>query len=142
MAIQMEATVFDLEESELCYAPQFGAAKDPVNMAGMIASNVLRGDLEIANWHQLSDANHYLLDVRTIKEYDSSSIDNAIHIPMEQLRDRIHELPRDKEIWTICGVGQRAYYATRLLMQHDIKAKLLSGGMATYQVIKLSTAIQ
>ena len=61
---------------------------------------------------------------------------------MEQLRDRIHELPRDKEIWTICGVGQRAYYATRLLMQHDIKAKLLSGGMATYQVIKLSTAIQ
>jgi len=142
MAIQMGATVFDLEESELCYAPQFGAAKDPVNMAGMIASNVLRGDLEIANWHQLSDANHYLLDVRTIKEYDSSSIDNAIHIPMEQLRDRIHELPRDKEIWTICGVGQRAYYATRLLMQHDIKAKLLSGGMATYQVIKLSVANQ
>ena len=140
MAIQMGATVFDLEESELCYAPQFGAAKDPVNMAGMIASNVLRGDLDLADWRQLSDGNHYLLDVRTVEEYDSSSIEGVIHIPMEQLRDRMHELPRDKEIWAICGEGQRAYYATRLLKQYDIKAKLLSGGMATYQVIKSSEA--
>lgn len=109
-------------------------------MAGMIASNVLRGDLDLADWRQLSDGNHYLLDVRTVEEYDSSSIEGVIHIPMEQLRDRMHELPRDKEIWAICGEGQRAYYATRLLKQYDIKAKLLSGGMATYQVIKSSEA--
>jgi len=136
MAMQMGATVFDLEESELCYAPQFGAAKDPVNMAGMIASNYLRGDLPLADWSKLKDPEHCLLDVRSESEYQAAKISMAINIPLEQLRDRIQEVPGDREIWLVCAVGQRAYYATRLLLQHGFAVKILSGGMQTYRAKK------
>ncbi len=136
MAMQMGATVFDLEESELCYAPQFGAAKDPVNMAGMIASNYLRGDLPLADWSKLKDPEHCLLDVRSESEYQAAKISVAINIPLEQLRDRIQEVPGDREIWLVCAVGQRAYYATRLLLQHGFAVKILSGGMQTYRAKK------
>jgi rhodanese-related sulfurtransferase len=133
MAIQMGATVFDLEQSELCYAPQFGGAKDPVNMAGMIAANHLRHDLELADWNQLHDSQHLLLDVRSTPEFENHHIKNARNIPLEQLRTNIEQLNADKEIWLICGVGQRAYYAVRLLMQYGFTVKILSGGMQTYQ---------
>ncbi|WP_305909625.1 FAD-dependent oxidoreductase [Methylomarinum sp. Ch1-1] len=133
MAIQMGATVYDLEESELCYAPQFGGAKDPVNLAGMIAANNLRHDLDLADWHLLHDDGHQLLDVRTDSEYQQGYIDDAINIPLEQLRQRLDELSADKELWLVCGVGQRAYYAVRLLMQQGFKVRVLSGGMQTYQ---------
>jgi NADPH-dependent 2,4-dienoyl-CoA reductase/sulfur reductase-like enzyme/rhodanese-related sulfurtransferase len=136
MALQMGATVYDLEESELCYAPQFGAAKDPVNMAGMIAANHLRGDLPLADWHKLDDADHCILDVRGEADYKAGHIDGARNIPIEKLRERFHELTTDKEIWLVCGVGQRAYYAIRLLLQNGYQAKVLSGGMATYKVMK------
>lgn len=133
MAMQMGATVFDLEESELCYAPQFGAAKDPVNMAGMIASNYLRGDLPLADWSRLDDSGHALLDVLSESEFRAGHIPGAINIPIEQLRDRIQELPGDGQLWVVCAVGQRAYYAIRLLLQHGIDARILSGGMQTYR---------
>lgn len=133
MAIQMGATVFDLEESELCYAPQFGGAKDPINMAGMIAANNLRHDLELADWNHLHDTSHVLLDVRSEGEFAGGHVDNAINIPLEQLRKRIDELISEEEIWLVCGVGQRAYYAVRLLMQRGFKVKVLSGGMQTYR---------
>ena len=135
MAIQMGATVYDLEESELCYAPQFGAAKDPVNMAGMIASNYLRGDAPLADWPLLNDPNHYLLDVRSEAEFNAKHIPGASNIPLEQLRNRFQELPKNQEIWLVCGVGQRAYYAARMLLQNDCQAKILSGGFQTYLAI-------
>jgi len=135
MAIQMGATVYDLEESELCYAPQFGAAKDPVNMAGMIASNYLRVDAPLADWSLLNDSSHYLLDVRSETEFSAKHIPGASNIPLEQLRERFQELPRNQEIWLVCGVGQRAYYAARMLLQYDFQARILSGGMQTYLAI-------
>ena len=136
MAIQMGATVFDLEESELCYAPQFGGAKDPVNMAGMIAANNLRQDLELADWRMLHEPRHTLLDVRSGAEFDAGHIENAVNIPLEELRRRIAELDGDRELWLICGVGQRAYYAVRLLMQQGFQVRVLSGGMQTYQAFQ------
>ncbi len=138
MAIQMGASVFDLEESELCYAPQFGGAKDPVNMAGMIAANNLRGDLQLADWKGLHGDDHLLLDVRSNSEFKAGHIDEAINIPLEELRGRIGELDTEREIWLVCGVGQRAYYAVRLLMQHDFAVKVLSGGMQTYQAFVIA----
>jgi NADPH-dependent 2,4-dienoyl-CoA reductase/sulfur reductase-like enzyme/rhodanese-related sulfurtransferase len=132
MAIQMGGTVFDLEEAELCYAPQFGAAKDPVNLAGMIAANHLRGDLPLADWRKLGSAHAELLDVRSTTEFKCGHIPGASNIPLENLRERLVELSDDKEIWLVCGVGQRAYYATRTLLQNNIEVKNLSGGMQTY----------
>ena len=127
VAIQMGATVYDLEESELCYAPQFGSAKDAVNFAGMIAANALRGDMPVSHWDSLDGA--YLLDVRQPEELVLESVPGAVNIPMGQLRKRLGELPRDREIHVICRSAQRAYYATRVLMQNGFKAKNISGGM-------------
>jgi len=135
-AIQMKATVFDLEETELCYAPQYGAAKDPVNMAGMIAANVVRGDAEIAPWDKLDSTEAFLLDVRQPNEFDAGSIPGSVNIPLGQLRSRLGELPTDKEIWVNCGVGQRAYYACRILAQHGLHVRNLSGGFSTYRVMR------
>jgi NADPH-dependent 2,4-dienoyl-CoA reductase/sulfur reductase-like enzyme/rhodanese-related sulfurtransferase len=134
-AIHMKATVFDLEELELCYAPQYGAAKDPVNLAGMIAANVLRGDAALAPWQELKATDAYLLDVREPSEFRRDSIDGAVNIPLGQLRARMTELPRDREIWVNCEVGLRAYYACRILTQHGFRAFNLSGGFKTYRVL-------
>jgi NADPH-dependent 2,4-dienoyl-CoA reductase/sulfur reductase-like enzyme/rhodanese-related sulfurtransferase len=133
MAMQMCGTVFDLEEAELCYAPQYGAAKDPVNVCGMVAANVVRGDVQLANWNDLPNSGALILDVRDPGEFQNGSIDGAINIPLGQLRDRLNELPRDKEIWINCGVGQRAYYACRLLAQRGFKPRNLSGGYESYR---------
>jgi rhodanese-related sulfurtransferase len=132
-AIQMGATVFDLEEAELCYAPQFGAAKDPVNLAGMIAANVVRGDVDLAPWSELHTAEAFILDVREPAEFHAGCLDGAVNIPLGQLRDRMDELPRNRQIWINCGVGQRAYYACRLLSQHGFRVSNLSGGYHTYR---------
>jgi len=129
VAIQMGATVYDLEESELCYAPQFGSAKDAVNFAGMVAADVLRGDMPLAHW---SDAKgQFLLDVRQPVELVVESVPGAVNIPLGQLRARLGELPRDREILVICRSAQRAYYGTRILLQNGFKARNLSGGMLT-----------
>lgn len=132
MAIQMKATVFDLEESELCYAPQYGAAKDPVNMIGMIAANVMRGDLLITPWQNVAKNGAVVLDVRDDDEVACKPIAGEIHIPLNQLRQRLHELPKDKPIQICCAVGARAYTASRLLVQHGFYASLLSGGAETW----------
>lgn len=129
VAIQMGATIYDLEESELCYAPQFGSAKDPVNFAGMVAANVLHGDMPISHWD--GTANAFLLDVREPVELTVESVPGAVNIPLGQLRARLGELPRDREIHLICRSAQRAYYATRILVQNGFKACNLSGGMLT-----------
>jgi NADPH-dependent 2,4-dienoyl-CoA reductase/sulfur reductase-like enzyme/rhodanese-related sulfurtransferase len=127
MALQMGATVYDLEESELCYAPQFGSAKDPVNFAGMIAADILRGDMPITHWDEAADG--FLLDVRAPMELAVESIAGARNIPLGELRGRLDELPRDREILVICRSGARAYYATRLLLQRGFRARTLAGGM-------------
>ena len=127
MAIQMGATIYDLEETELCYAPQFGSAKDAVNFAGMVAANVLRGDMPVSHWDSLDGA--FLLDVRQPVELVVESVPGAVNIPLPQLRARLDELPRDREIHIICRSAQRAYYATRILLQNGFKARNISGGM-------------
>jgi NADPH-dependent 2,4-dienoyl-CoA reductase/sulfur reductase-like enzyme/rhodanese-related sulfurtransferase len=125
--LQMGATVYDLEESELCYAPQFGSAKDPVNFAGMIAAGVLGGDMPISHWHEMGEG--VILDVRDPFELAVEKVEGAVNIPLGQLRDRLDELPRDRTIHVFCRSGQRSYYATRLLLQNGFDVKNISGGM-------------
>ena len=127
MAIQMGCTIYDLEESELCYAPPFGSAKDPVNFAGMIAANILRGDMPVAHWDNLGDS--FLLDVRNPPEVEADPVPGAVNIPLPQLRSRLAELPKDKQIASFCRSAQRSYYATRILMQNGFKAVNIPGSM-------------
>jgi len=133
MAIQMGATVYDLEEAELCYAPQFGSAKSPVNFAGMVAADVLHGDMPLSHWN--SGESGLLLDVRHPAELALEQVPGAVNIPLDQLRARLGELPRDREIRVICRSGQRAYYATRILVQNGFKASNLSGGMLSRTIL-------
>jgi NADPH-dependent 2,4-dienoyl-CoA reductase/sulfur reductase-like enzyme/rhodanese-related sulfurtransferase len=135
-AIQLGGTVHDLAEAELCYAPQFGAAKDPVNLAGMIARNVLSGDMELADWERIGDTDALIVDVREPDEYTAGHVPRAVNLPLSELRRRHAELPREREIWLCCGVGQRAYYATRFLVQLGFRARNLSGGFATYRALR------
>lgn len=125
--LQMGATVYDLEESELCYAPQFGSAKDPVNFAGMVAADVLRNDMPLSHWNTAKAG--FVLDVRQPPELAVEEVPGAVNIPLPQLRERLGELPRDREIHVVCRSGQRAYYATRILLQNGFKARNVSGGM-------------
>ena len=127
LAIQLGATVYDLEEAELCYAPPYGSAKDPVNFAGFVAADVLRGDMPIEHWESLDD--QVVLDVRHDPELAVEQLPGAIHIPLEQLRSRLDELPRESEILVVCRSGQRAYAATRCLVQNGFDARVLSGGL-------------
>ncbi len=132
MAIQRGSTVFDLEEAELCYAPQFGTAKDPVNVAGMIAANVMRGDAPVAHWKDAFESKALILDVREPGEFKMGHVEGAINIPLNSLRVRMNELPRDREILVYCAVGQRSYYASRALRLHGFNARNISGGMRSY----------
>jgi len=126
VALQMKATIYDLEEAELCYAPQFGSAKDAVNFAGMVAADVLCGDMPLAHWDGIDGA--FLLDVRHPVELVVEKVPGAVNIPLHELRARLGELPKDREILVICRSAQRAYYATRVLLQNGFDAKNLSGG--------------
>jgi NADPH-dependent 2,4-dienoyl-CoA reductase/sulfur reductase-like enzyme/rhodanese-related sulfurtransferase len=134
VAIQAGMTVFDLEEMELCYAPQFGSAKDPVNMAGFVAAGLLRGDHPQTDWEAVAAATDkpLLLDVRTPLEYANGHIPDAVSIPVDDLRSRLVELPKGRPMVTYCQVGQRGYLATRILMQAGFAVSNLGGGYKTY----------
>ncbi len=134
--IQMRGTVHDLAEAELCYAPQFGAAKDPVNLAGMMAANALRGDMPLADWMELPSTGALLVDVREPAEYEAGHIDGALNLPLSELRKRIGELPVGRELWLYCAAGQRAYFAQRLLLQRGFDARNLCGGYTTYAALR------
>ena len=140
-AIQFNGTVHDLAEAELCYAPQFGAAKDPVNLAGMLAQNVLNGDMPVADWLELDRNDALLLDVREPDEFSRGHIPKAINLPLSELRSRYAELPKDRDIWVCCAVGQRAYFATRFLTQHGYPSQNLSGGYTTYRALKAAGVV-
>jgi len=126
MAIQKGGTVYDLEEAELCYAPQFGGAKDPVNFAGMVAADVLRGDMPLAQWGD--EIGSLVVDVREPSEFAAGHVAGAVNIPLSKLRSRLSEIPTNAPVFTYCHVGQRGYYATRILVQHGRDARNLSGG--------------
>ena len=134
MALQLKGTVHDLEEAELCYAPQFGAAKDPVNLAGFIAGNSRSGDMPTAPWSEAQGG--VLLDVREPAEVAKDPIPGAVHIPLHQLRGRLGELPKDRVIRVTCAVGQRAYYAVRTLRQSGFDARQLPGGFQTWATLR------
>ncbi len=140
-AIQFNATVHDLAEAELCYAPQFGAAKDPVNVAGMMAQNVLSGDMPLAEWERIGKADALVVDVRQPDEFEEGHVPGAVNIPLAEMRQRYGELPKDRELWLCCGVGQRAYYATRFLAQHGYRPRNLSGGYTTYKALKAARMV-
>lgn len=135
-ALRAGMTVFDLEELELAYAPPYSSAKDPVNMAGFVAANILRGDSDAITSDELAtlDRNKYiLLDVRNKPEMDSlGAIEGAVHIPLHELRNRLGELDRNKTIVTYCAIGLRGYLAIRILAQNGFKTKNLSGGYKTW----------
>jgi NADPH-dependent 2,4-dienoyl-CoA reductase/sulfur reductase-like enzyme/rhodanese-related sulfurtransferase len=134
-AIQARMTVFDLEEMELAYAPQYGAAKDPINMAGFIAAGVVRGDAPIAHAEDIAAAQAdgiLLLDVRTPQEFAGGHVPGAVNVPIDQLRDRLGEIDASKRVIAYCQVGLRGYLATRILRQAGRDAANLSGGYATY----------
>ena len=141
-AIQFHGTVHDLAEAELCYAPQFGAAKDPVNLAGMLAENVLNGDMPVADWRALARTDALVLDVREPDEFADGHVPNAVNLPLSQIRVRYGEMPKDRDLWVCCRVGQRAYYATRFLAQHGYRARNLSGGYTTYKALKAAGLLQ
>ncbi len=127
-------TVFDLEHLELCYAPPFGAAKDAVNMAGFVAANVLRGDVDLWEPEELEALGdgQLLVDVRTFQEHAGGTIPGALCAPVDELRERLDDLPRSKELLVFCQAGLRGYVAARLLAQHGYQVRNLSGGYLRY----------
>jgi NADPH-dependent 2,4-dienoyl-CoA reductase/sulfur reductase-like enzyme/rhodanese-related sulfurtransferase len=133
LAIQLGATVYDLEQVELCYSPPFGSAKDPINFAGMVAAGVLRGDMPLRHWDAIEDG--FLLDVREKAELAVEGVPGAANIPIGELRSRLDELPRDREILVICRSGQRAYTATRCLLQNGFDARVVAGGMLSHAIL-------
>jgi NADPH-dependent 2,4-dienoyl-CoA reductase/sulfur reductase-like enzyme/rhodanese-related sulfurtransferase len=139
VAIQAGMTVFDLEEMELAYAPQFGAAKDPVNMAGFVAAGLLRGEhpqIDVTTLLETPLAQRpFLLDVRTPTEFAAGHIPGAVNIPVDALRSRINELPRDRDIAAYCQVGQRGYLATCMLRHAGLTAVNIGGGYLTYRLV-------
>ncbi len=133
VAVQAGMTVFDLEEAELCYAPQFGSAKDPINMAGFVAGGLVRGDHPQIDWEAVAALpNPLLLDVRTAKEFAESHIPGAVNVPVDELRGRLAELPKGRPVVAYCQVGQRGYLATRVLMHAGFDVRNLGGGYKTY----------
>ena len=138
VAIQAGMTVFDLEEVELAYAPQFGSAKDPINMAGFVAAGLIRGDhpqIDVEKVLATPEAERpYLVDVRTSQEFSQGAIPGAVNIPVDELRSRLSELPRDQPIVVYCQVGQRGYLATRILLQTGFQAVNIGGGYKTFKL--------
>lgn len=134
--IKSGGSIFDLTEMEHAYAPPYSSAKDPVNMAGFVADNILEGKMKVVQWDDIAKKDKFstvFLDVRTPMECEGGMIEGAINIPVDNLRDRLDEIPKDKKIVINCAVGLRGYIATRVLLQHGFKdVENLSGGYKTY----------
>ncbi len=136
-ALKANLSVHDLEDLELAYAPPFGSAKDPVNLAGMVAQHSVHQDIKVAQWYEIENLDKektILLDVRDEEEIKEGDIPGACHIPLPQLRGRMQELPKDHEIIVYCQTGQRSYFACRLLKQNGFQVRNLSGAYRTWKV--------
>jgi len=142
-AIRTRMKVQDLVELELAYAPPFGSAKDPVNIAGYVASNIQNGSMQAFYWHdvdQIDPSSSILLDVRTEYEFRKGTLKGAINIPLDSLRDRLNELDKNKPVYVFCQVGLRGYVASRILMQKGFdKVYNLSGGYRLYMMVTSQT---
>ena len=139
-SIKFKATIDDLSELELAYAPPFLSAKSPANMLGFIGQNIEDGLLEQVFMEDLKNYNekeNIILDVREELELIGGKFDNSINIPLSELRKRYNELPKDKEIWTYCAVGLRGYIASRFLSQKGYKVKNLAGGIKSREKVIL-----
>lgn len=131
-AIKHGDTIYDLMEIEHAYAPPFSSAKDPVNIAGFVAENILSKKMNVVYWNELTE-NELIVDVRTEQEFLSGHIPGALNIPIDELRTRIHEIPNAERIVLYCAVGQRGYLASRILTQHGFNNTYnLSGGYTTW----------
>lgn len=129
--------IYDLQEIEHAYAPPYSSAKDPVNIAGFVAENILTKKVNIISWNELlnnDSSDIFLLDVRTADEFSLGTIDNSTNISVYELRKRLNEIPKGKKIVIFCGVGLRGYFAARVLMQNGYNEVYnLSGGYKTYE---------
>ena len=134
--IKKGGTIYDLMDLEHAYAPPYSSAKDPVNMAGFVADNILKGKMKVAQWRDIGKINlakTTLLDVRTSEECSEGYIKGAMNIPLDELRSRIKEIPKEKDVLIYCAVGLRGYIASRILAQYGFSNVLnLSGGYTTY----------
>lgn len=134
--IKQGKTIYDMMKLEHAYAPPYSSAKDPIAIAGYVAGNILSGAMNPLYWRELRDANPNdvtILDVRTTDEHSLNFIEGSVNIPLDELREHLNELPKDKPIYTYCAVGLRGYLAARILMQHGFKdVKNLIGGYKTY----------
>lgn len=138
-AIKGNLSAFDLPDLELCYAPPYSSAKDPVNMAGYVAMNILEGLVDTVQWYEMDDIirkGGILIDVRESFEAELGTFENTINIPLGQLRKRLNEIPKDQELYVYCQVGLRGYIACRLLTQLGYKCKNIDGGYKTYALVK------
>jgi len=143
--IRLKGTVNDLTELETAYAPPYSSAKDPVNMAGFVAQNVLMGRSHVITWEEFKgmDKDGYMLvDVRTEVEYGKGHIEGAINIPVDSLRSRMNELDKDKTIIVYCQVGLRGYFAERILAQHGFKVFNVTGGYRTASALNFNLEIK
>ncbi|WP_313344624.1 FAD-dependent oxidoreductase [Sedimentibacter sp.] len=134
-AVRFGLTVYELQEMELAYAPPFSSAKDPVNMAGYVASNVLEGNMKPFHIEEvpLIPQNAIVLDVRSDEEFNDGHIENSIHIPLDNLREHFPKLDKTKKIYIICQIGLRGYIAQRILEQNGYDTLNLSGGYRLYK---------
>ena len=143
--IKNKGTIYDLQEIEHAYAPPYSSAKDPVNMAGFVAGNILKNKVNIIQWYEIKGidkSDSILLDVRTPEEHEFAAIEGAVNIPIDELRNRLSEIPRNKKIVVYCAVGLRGYLASRILLQNGYtNVYNLSGGYRTYSnaVVEQST---
>ncbi len=134
-AIKGNLDVFDLTELELSYAPPFSSAKDPVNYAGYVASNMMEGSVDTVQWHEIDElikSGATLIDVRDSDELHVGYIEGSVHIPLNELRHRMDELPKNETLYVSCQVGLRGYLASRILTGNGFKVKNLDGGWKTY----------
>lgn len=140
-AIYGGMTIEDLGDLELCYAPPFGSAKDPVNMAGMVGKNVRGGLVTLAQWGDVEalSATATVLDVRDPEEFQKGALPNALHIPLNSLRNRLSEIPKEREVLVYCASGQRSYNACRILAQNGYTCRNLSGAYKTWSSVFRST---
>lgn len=136
--IRYNGSVDDLTDLELCYAPPYSSAKDPVNMAGFVAQNVLAGRAHMISWkdiHQLNEKDYILLDVRTKAEFENGHIDGAINLPVDSLRGNLNKLDKNIAIVEYCQVGLRGYIADRILTQNGFKVVNVTGGFRTSSIL-------